>query len=48
MLTSVPVEDKPPPEDRVKFEARVLRAGIYAREIAHRQKKRKSFRSVTV
>jgi NAD(P)-dependent dehydrogenase (short-subunit alcohol dehydrogenase family) len=48
VLASVPVEDTPPPADRVKFEARVLRAGIYAREIAHRQKKRKSFRSVTV
>ncbi len=37
-------------QDRVKVETRVLHAGIYAREIAHRQtkKKRKSFRSVTV
>ncbi len=48
MLASVPVEDTPPPEDRVRMEARVLHAGIYPREIAHRQKKRKSFRSVTV
>jgi NAD(P)-dependent dehydrogenase (short-subunit alcohol dehydrogenase family) len=35
-----------PPADRIKFEARVLRAGIYAREIEHRKKKRKSYRSV--
>jgi NAD(P)-dependent dehydrogenase (short-subunit alcohol dehydrogenase family) len=48
MLTSEPVEDPPPPEARVKGEARVLHAGIYKREIEHRQKKRKSFRSVTV
>jgi len=48
MLASEPEEDTPPPEARVKGEARVLHAGIYPREIAHRQKKRKSFRSVTV
>ena len=48
MLVSEPVDDQPPPEARVKGEARVLHAGIYKREIAHRQKKRKSFRSVTV
>ncbi len=47
VLVSEPVEDTPPPEGRVKAETRVLHAGIYAREIAHRQKKRKSFRSVT-
>ncbi len=50
VLVSEPLEDTPPPPDRVKVETRVLHAGIYAREIAHRQtkKKRKSFRSVTV
>jgi NAD(P)-dependent dehydrogenase (short-subunit alcohol dehydrogenase family) len=48
ILASVPVEDTPPPEARVKAEARVLHAGIYPREIVHRQKKRKSFRSVKV
>jgi NADP-dependent 3-hydroxy acid dehydrogenase YdfG len=47
MLASEPQEDAPPPEGRVKAAARVLHAGIYPREIAHRQKKRKSFRSVT-
>ena len=47
MLASEPVEDTPPPEGRVKAETRVLHAGIYPREIEHRKKKRKSFRSVT-
>lgn len=48
MLASEPVEDTPPLEARVKIEARVLHAGIYPREIEHRKKKRKSYRSVTV
>jgi NAD(P)-dependent dehydrogenase (short-subunit alcohol dehydrogenase family) len=43
MLASEPVEDPPPPEQRVKGEARVLHAGIYPREIEHRTQKRKSF-----
>jgi len=47
VIASEPVEDTPPPEERVRASGRVLRAGIYAREIAHRQKKRKSYRSVT-
>jgi NAD(P)-dependent dehydrogenase (short-subunit alcohol dehydrogenase family) len=47
VLDSEPVGESPP-ESRVKVETRVLHAGIYAREIAHRKKKRKSFRSVTV
>lgn len=47
VLASVPSDDTPPPPERVKAETRVLRAGIYAREIEHRKKKRKSFRSVT-
>jgi NAD(P)-dependent dehydrogenase (short-subunit alcohol dehydrogenase family) len=37
-----------PPADRLKFETRVLHAGIYPREIEHRKTKRKSYRSVTV
>jgi NAD(P)-dependent dehydrogenase (short-subunit alcohol dehydrogenase family) len=48
MLASEPVESTPPPEARVKGEARVLHCGVYPREIAHRKQKRKSFRSVTV
>lgn len=47
VIASVPVEDTPPPEARVRASARVLHAGIYPREIAHRQKKRKTYRSVT-
>ncbi len=48
MLVSEPVEDPPPSEARVKGEARVLHAGIYPREIVHRKKKRKSFRTMAV
>ncbi len=48
ILASEPVEDTPPPEGRAKMETRVLHAGIYPREIAHRTKKRKSYRTVTV
>jgi NAD(P)-dependent dehydrogenase (short-subunit alcohol dehydrogenase family) len=46
MLDSEPRESFPP--ERAKMETRVLHAGIYAREIVHRKKKRKSYRSVTV
>jgi NAD(P)-dependent dehydrogenase (short-subunit alcohol dehydrogenase family) len=42
------IEDTPPPEGRVAGEARTRRTGIYSREIAHRQKARKSFRAVKV
>ena len=48
MLISEPIEATPPPEARVRGETRVLHAGIYPREIEHRKKPRKSFRSVTV
>jgi NAD(P)-dependent dehydrogenase (short-subunit alcohol dehydrogenase family) len=48
MLVSEPVGDTPPPEARVRGEARVLHCGIYRREIAHRQQKRKSFRNTRV
>lgn len=40
--------DVEPPEARVRAEARTRFTGIYPREIAHRQKKRKSFRSTTI
>jgi NAD(P)-dependent dehydrogenase (short-subunit alcohol dehydrogenase family) len=46
MLASEPPEAFP--EERARGETRVLRCGIYAREIAHRQQKRKSYRSVKV
>ena len=48
MLESEPKEDVPPNPDRVRGETRVLRCGIYAREIAHRRQKRRSFRAVTL
>ncbi len=48
MLESEPKEDTPPNPDRVRGETRVLTCGIYRRESAHRQEKRKSFRSVTL
>jgi NADP-dependent 3-hydroxy acid dehydrogenase YdfG len=47
MLASEP-EGELVPADRAKAETRVLHAGIYRREIEHRRKKRKSFRTVTV
>ncbi len=47
MLDSEPKEDPPNP-DRVRGETRVLTCGIYRRETAHRNEKRKSFRSVTL
>jgi len=47
MLASEPLEE-PVPEMRAKFETRVLHAGIYRREIEHRTKPRKSFRSTSV
>jgi NADP-dependent 3-hydroxy acid dehydrogenase YdfG len=46
MLTSEPLDGFP--EARAKGETRVLHAGIYPREIVHRRRKRKSFRSVTL
>jgi NAD(P)-dependent dehydrogenase (short-subunit alcohol dehydrogenase family) len=48
MLISEPREDTPVSPDRVRGETRVLTCGIYRRESAHRQEKRKSFRSVTL
>jgi NAD(P)-dependent dehydrogenase (short-subunit alcohol dehydrogenase family) len=48
MLESEPKDDTPPNPDRVRGETRVLTCGIYRRETAHRQEKRKSFRSVTL
>jgi NAD(P)-dependent dehydrogenase (short-subunit alcohol dehydrogenase family) len=45
MASTPPVED-PIPKERVDFETRVLRCGIYEREIQHRKVPRKSYRSV--
>lgn len=46
IMASTPSIEAPIPEARVAFEARVLRCGIYEREIAHRKPKRKSYREV--
>jgi NAD(P)-dependent dehydrogenase (short-subunit alcohol dehydrogenase family) len=48
MLDSEPRGEPPVNPDRVRGETRVLTCGIYRREIAHRNEKRKSFRSVTL
>lgn len=46
ILASVPAEE--PPAERVQRVGMLIRTGIYGREIAHRKKKRKSFRAVKV
>lgn len=46
ILASVP--DEEPPAERVQRVGMLIRTGIYGREIAHRKKKRKSFRAVTL
>ena len=46
IMLSTPSVETPIPKDRVGYEKVVLRCGIYPREIDHRKKKRKSYRSV--
>ena len=46
IMLSTPSVETPIPQDRVGYEKVVLRCGIYPREIDHRKKKRKSYRSV--
>ena len=46
IMLSTPSVETPIPQDRVGYEKVVLRCGIYPREIDHRNKKRKSYRSV--
>jgi NADP-dependent 3-hydroxy acid dehydrogenase YdfG len=46
IMASTPMVEAPIPQARIDFESRVLRCGIYAREIEHRKAKRKSYRSV--
>ena len=48
MTSAASYGDVPPPEARVTAELRTRLTGIYPREIAHRQKKRKSYRTTTV
>jgi NAD(P)-dependent dehydrogenase (short-subunit alcohol dehydrogenase family) len=45
MMASTPAIETPIPQARIDYEARVLRCGIYEREIAHRKKSRKSYRT---
>lgn len=45
MMASTPPIEAPIPQARIDYEQRVLRAGIYPREIAHRKKSRKSYRA---
>ena len=47
MASAASYGDLPPPEARTTAELRTRLTGIYPREIAHRQKKRKSFRATT-
>jgi NAD(P)-dependent dehydrogenase (short-subunit alcohol dehydrogenase family) len=46
IMLSTPSVETPIPQERVGYEKVVLRCGIYPREIDHRKKKRKSYRSV--
>jgi NAD(P)-dependent dehydrogenase (short-subunit alcohol dehydrogenase family) len=46
IMLSTPSVETPIPKDRIGYEKVVLRCGIYPREIDHRKKKRKSYRSV--
>jgi NAD(P)-dependent dehydrogenase (short-subunit alcohol dehydrogenase family) len=46
IMASTPTVETPIPQARVDYETRVLRCGIYEREIEHRKVKRKSYRSV--
>jgi NAD(P)-dependent dehydrogenase (short-subunit alcohol dehydrogenase family) len=48
MMASTPAIERPIPKARMDYEARVLRCGIYEREIAHRKKSRKSYRTTEV
>jgi len=46
IMASTPPVEKPIPQSRIDFESRVLRCGIYRREIVHRKVKRKGYRVV--
>ena len=46
IMASTPPVETPIPPDRIAYEQGVMHCGIYPREIAHRQKKRSSYRSV--
>jgi hypothetical protein len=46
MMLSTPAVETPIPQARIDSERVVMRCGIYAREIEHRKRKRKSYRAV--
>ena len=46
IMLSTPSIEAPIPPQRIEYEKRVLRCGIYPREIQHRKIRRKSYRSV--
>jgi NAD(P)-dependent dehydrogenase (short-subunit alcohol dehydrogenase family) len=48
IMASTPPIEEPIPQARIDYEQRVLRAGIYPREIAHRKKARKNYRATEV
>jgi NAD(P)-dependent dehydrogenase (short-subunit alcohol dehydrogenase family) len=48
MMASTPAIEKPIPKARIDLEARVIRCGIYEREVVHRKKVRKSYRTTEV
>jgi NAD(P)-dependent dehydrogenase (short-subunit alcohol dehydrogenase family) len=48
MMASTPAIENPIPKARVDLEARVIRCGIYERELVHRKKSRKSYRTTEV
>ena len=48
MMASTPTVEKAIPQGRLDIETRVLRCGIYPREIVHRKKDRKSYRTTEV
>jgi hypothetical protein len=46
IMLSTPKVETPIPQARIDSEVRVMRCGIYKREIEHRARKRKSYRTV--
>jgi NAD(P)-dependent dehydrogenase (short-subunit alcohol dehydrogenase family) len=45
IMASTPAVETPIPKARIEYEQRVIRCGIYPREIEHRKKTRKSYRT---
>jgi NAD(P)-dependent dehydrogenase (short-subunit alcohol dehydrogenase family) len=45
IMASTPIVESPIPKARIDYEQRVIRCGIYPREIEHRKKSRQSYRT---